>query len=359
MEEYIGKICPFCKTEIKENDEVKVCPECGIPHHATCWEENKGCTTFGCSQQHYEEQHTNPTDVCVKCGAPLGDGQGFCPKCGTPKGGMKQRVCGKCGSVLQEGQDFCPKCGTRYDPSAAVPDSTASAIDKFNENVKKKNKKKVLIPIIAVAVAAVIGIALFFVLRGTPVTEVTLSKNAISMDIGDTQRLVCTVTPDDATNKELTWTSSNAAVAKVDEEGVVTAVSEGTCKITVSSKNGKTDVCAITVEAHIPNFKELYSSYGLNDWCEIASDGSYMTVDTNPTDADSDDWWEFYDAMTAGMDFIEKVNGELGFSAALTEKMNTSTWSMGRQSQENDNYIVSWTYHPDKGLEVMYEVKGK
>ena len=85
MEDYIGKICPFCKTEIKEGDTVKVCPECGIPHHEACWEENKGCTTFGCSQQHYEEQHTNPTDVCVKCGAPLGDGQEFCPKCGTKR----------------------------------------------------------------------------------------------------------------------------------------------------------------------------------------------------------------------------------------------------------------------------------
>lgn len=63
MDEYVGKICPYCKTEIKEGEDVKVCPECGIPHHAACWEENKGCTTFGCKEQHYEEQHTNPTDL--------------------------------------------------------------------------------------------------------------------------------------------------------------------------------------------------------------------------------------------------------------------------------------------------------
>lgn len=44
MDEYVGKICPYCKTEIKEGEDVKVCPECGIPHHAACWEENKGCT---------------------------------------------------------------------------------------------------------------------------------------------------------------------------------------------------------------------------------------------------------------------------------------------------------------------------
>ena len=75
--------CPYCKTQFKESDEAISCPACQTLHHANCWEENKGCTTFGCSEQHYEEQHTNPTDVCVNCGAPLGDGQEFCPKCGT------------------------------------------------------------------------------------------------------------------------------------------------------------------------------------------------------------------------------------------------------------------------------------
>ena len=67
----------------------------------------------------------------------------------------------------------------------------------------------------------------------------------------------------------------------------------------------------------------------------------------------------YYEAFVDGMDFIEQVNIDLGFSAALSEKMNTTSWDMGRQTQENDDYIVSWTFHPDKGLEVMYEVKGK
>lgn len=42
MENYIGKICPFCKTEITEADTVKVCPACNIPHHESCWQENHG-----------------------------------------------------------------------------------------------------------------------------------------------------------------------------------------------------------------------------------------------------------------------------------------------------------------------------
>ena len=68
MENHIGKTCPYCKTELKEGEEIKVYPACSIPHHVGCWEENKGCTTIGCSEQYYEVQGTNPTEVCNKCG---------------------------------------------------------------------------------------------------------------------------------------------------------------------------------------------------------------------------------------------------------------------------------------------------
>lgn len=154
MENYIGKICPFCKTEITENDTVKVCPACGIPHHEGCWEENHGCTTFGCSEQHYEAQHTNPTDVCANCGAPLGDGQAFCPKCGTPKAAApKKNVCGNCGAELQDGQEFCPKCG--HKAGVAVDNNVNAAINQFNAGVEKKKKKSKVLPIVIAAVLAV------------------------------------------------------------------------------------------------------------------------------------------------------------------------------------------------------------
>lgn len=160
MENYIGKICPFCKTEIKEGDDVKVCPACNIPHHAGCWEENKGCTTFGCSEQHYEAQHTNPTDVCKKCGAPLGDGQAFCPKCGTPKVEEKKNVCGKCGAKLQDGQEFCPKCGQKA--GLAVDAGVSSAISQFNAGVNKINEAKKKKPV-KMIIAAVVAVAVIVI----------------------------------------------------------------------------------------------------------------------------------------------------------------------------------------------------
>jgi hypothetical protein len=46
---YTGKTCPFCQFVIKPGDSVVACPHCEIPHHADCWMENAGCTTFGCA----------------------------------------------------------------------------------------------------------------------------------------------------------------------------------------------------------------------------------------------------------------------------------------------------------------------
>ena len=161
MEDYIGKVCPFCKTDIKEGEAVKVCPACGVPHHASCWEENKGCTTFGCSEQHNETQEAAPTDVCSNCGATLGDDQLFCPKCGTPKAEVKKNVCSKCGAELQEGQEFCSKCGQKV--GLVVDTGVNSAGSQFNAGVNKANEKKK--PIIIGVVAIVIAVIVFSFLK--------------------------------------------------------------------------------------------------------------------------------------------------------------------------------------------------
>lgn len=156
MENYINKVCPFCKTEIKEEDTVKICPVCGVPHHERCWEENKGCATFGCSEQRHETQGTDRTGVCAGCGAIVGNGQMFCPNCGTPKEEAKKNVCGKCGVELQEGQQFCAICGQKVGP--AVDAGANSAILQSNTGDNRANEIKKKKPIKAI-IAAVIVLA--------------------------------------------------------------------------------------------------------------------------------------------------------------------------------------------------------
>ena len=81
-----------------------------------------------------------------------------------------------------------------------------------------------------------------------PVTGVSLNKTELTLPAGSTETLIATVTPDNATNKNVTWSSSNPAVATVDSNGKVTAVSAGTATITVTTVDGgKTATCAVTV----------------------------------------------------------------------------------------------------------------
>ena len=86
------------------------------------------------------------------------------------------------------------------------------------------------------------------------VTGITLSETAASLTVGgETLTLTATVAPDDATDKTVTWTSSDPTVATV-ANGVVTAVAAGTATITATATNGtddttddKTATCTITV----------------------------------------------------------------------------------------------------------------
>lgn len=41
-------ICPYCQSIIHHNEETIICPECNTVHHRECWDENHGCTRFGC-----------------------------------------------------------------------------------------------------------------------------------------------------------------------------------------------------------------------------------------------------------------------------------------------------------------------
>jgi uncharacterized protein YjdB len=81
------------------------------------------------------------------------------------------------------------------------------------------------------------------------VTALTLSETSLSLIIGGTETLVATVSPDNATDKSITWSSNATDVATVDNDGVVTAVAIGAATITVSATNGVTATCAVTVGA--------------------------------------------------------------------------------------------------------------
>ncbi|NOU74657.1 carbohydrate-binding protein, partial [Paenibacillus sp. LMG 31458] len=85
------------------------------------------------------------------------------------------------------------------------------------------------------------------------VKGVTLSKTSMELEVGETEAIAATVTPEAAANKNVTWKSSNEAIVSVDQNGVVTANAEGTAIITVTTVNGGyTANCTVTVKKPMP-----------------------------------------------------------------------------------------------------------
>ncbi len=76
------------------------------------------------------------------------------------------------------------------------------------------------------------------------VEEITLNPNELTLDVGSSSQVTAIIGPENATNRDLIWTSSNPGVATVDSNGVVTGISPGTAIITVKTEDG-------TVESQI------------------------------------------------------------------------------------------------------------
>lgn len=81
-----------------------------------------------------------------------------------------------------------------------------------------------------------------------PATGVGVAPASLTLEAGETATLVATVTPSNATNKAVAWSSSAEGVATVSDAGVVTAVATGTATITATTQSGSyTDTCSVTV----------------------------------------------------------------------------------------------------------------
>lgn len=99
-----------------------------------------------------------------------------------------------------------------------------------------------------------------------------------------------------------------------------------------------------------PDLQAVYDKIGGDGYyCKLANDGSYISIDTNPLDLDD------YSASSA-WSMIEELNYELDLPDSLKEKMIHTRALDGRQTATYEYVTVSWTYHPDQGLEVTYEL---
>ena len=100
-----------------------------------------------------------------------------------------------------------------------------------------------------------------------------------------------------------------------------------------------------------PNLWSLYLKYSDKTVIDIASDRSYLFIDTNIGDKKGYIDWDAWEV-------IRSINSDLGLPDSLYHDMKYTTFAMGKQEETfaSKGIKVSWTYHPDQGLEVTYKL---
>ncbi len=152
------------------------------------------------------------------------------------------------------------------------------------------------------------------------VSGVSLNKTSLSLVEGGSESLTATVSPDNATNKAVSWKSSDTGVATVDGSGKVTAVKAGSTTITVTTTDGgKTATCSVTVTSKTVSVTGVKLDNGKLEL--KAGETAQLTATVEPSDAsDKSLEWTSSDAKIATVDASGKVTAVGVGSATITVK---------------------------------------
>lgn len=157
------------------------------------------------------------------------------------------------------------------------------------------------------------------------VTSVELDKTETGLVEGESITLFATVKPDDATDKTVTWSSSNAAVATVDGNGKVTAIKEGTTTI-IAKVGDKQATCIVTVSKKVIEVESI--TLNKDDLSLEKGKSETLIATVKPDDAtDKTVIWSCSDEQTAAVDQNGKVT-------AIKGGMTTITASAGEKTTE-------------------------
>ena len=155
------------------------------------------------------------------------------------------------------------------------------------------------------------------------VTGVSITDSDFTLTVGSTKELHISVTPSNATDKSVVWSSSNTSVASVNSSGIVTANATGSATITVRTNDGNyTDTITATIAAATSVTTELnYAGLGGTDYIYITGSLSYWQIDTS-TAPD----WISYDASygTTSPIAIRAASNETGSARIGTLRLNVN-----------------------------------
>lgn len=150
------------------------------------------------------------------------------------------------------------------------------------------------------------------------VVSVNLNKTIDNLNVGNTDTLIATLNPANATNNNVIWTSNNPSVATVDANGKITGISAGNAAVTVTTADGnKTATCSITVsQSTVP-----VESVSLNKSTDTLTVGQTDTLAAtiNPSNATNKNvTWTSSNTSIATVDANGKVTGVAAGNAVVT-----------------------------------------
>ena len=191
------------------------------------------------------------------------------------------------------------------------------------------------------------------------ITEVLLNKYAETLTEGDTITLSAEVLPYDTTySKNVSWSSSNEAVATVSADGTVTAKSAGTAIITATSENGMTASCTITVEKKFIPITEVYLDKSSATLTEGDTATLTATVLPENTTYSKDVSWSSSNVAVATVDLMGKVTAKSAGTAIITATTeNGMTASCTITVNKKDTNIAITEVRLNKSAETLVVVE--
>lgn len=191
--------------------------------------------------------------------------------------------------------------------------------------------------------------------------KIEFEKDSFTMTVNSKGSVDYKIEPENVLDDSVTWKSSDDSIVSVDAKGQLTANKSGAAEISITTFNGVTDTCNVSVYIPTPTPKPsptpvpkspletVYDIFCDPSYAKLGSDGSYLLIDTKPNDNESDESDEAIQAIASVLYIFE-------FPESVIYKIDRTNALAGIQSEVHNHYKVSWSYHPDKGLEALFEI---
>ena len=193
-----------------------------------------------------------------------------------------------------------------------------------------------------------------------PVRSISVEPAELTLTVGATETLAVTFDPTNATDKTVTWTTSDEEVATV-ADGVVTAVGEGTATITVTSNNGKEATCVVTVIPEVTGPIESEATIGSvvlpegdpfawanaydnSVWTDLTVTGSLDYVDEATSVGFTGEYWFLPFAIKAPSEITDLTAAKVSITGKRdgVEVENNYTGSQFEDYNEGKALLVVW-----------------